>query len=120
MPFAAETKIKICMILELPVTAPAYVEYVERALIDAEAYGGEVAVTQIEGYITQYESAQTAMNAGAANAGLIRAKVLEWDVNRKQQGYKDEMQRLRLLIARVLLLEDLIKSKNNRIAINRG
>jgi hypothetical protein len=120
MPFAADTKIKICMALELPVTAPGYVEYVERALIDAENYGGEVAVTQIEGYLTQYETAQTALNTGAKDGGLIQADVLRWDSGRRLQGYKDEMQRLKMLIAKVLLLEDLIKPSGNRVQIRRG
>ncbi len=120
MPFAADTKIRICMALELPITAPAYVEYVERALMDAETYGGEAAVTMIEGYLTQYEAAQTALNAGANEAGLVRADVLEWDVHKKMGGYKEEMQRLKMRLAKVLLLEDLLRGSSNRVSIRRG
>lgn len=119
MPFASDTKVKICIALELPVTAPAYVEYVERALIDAENYGGEVAVTMIEGYLTQYIAAQTKLNTESANSALIRAGSLEWQAGSRNAGYKQEMQRLKCQIAKVLLLEDLIQP-SNRISIRRG
>jgi hypothetical protein len=120
MPFAADTKIRICMVLELPITAPAYVEYVERALIDAQTYGGEPAVTLIEGYLTQYEAAQTALNTESANAGLIQADVLRWSETAKLKGYKDEMARLRMQIAKVLYLDNLTPNRTNRISIRRG
>lgn len=120
MPFAADTKIKICMALELPITAPAYVETVDRALIDAQTYGGEPAVTLIEEYLTQYAVAQTALNAESANAGLIKADVLEWQAGAKTAGYRQEMQRLRSLIAKTLLLEHLMPTRSNRVSLRRG
>jgi hypothetical protein len=120
MPFAADTKVKIMMALELPITVPAYVEYVERALLDAETYGGEAAVTAIENYLTQYEAAQTKLNQESANAGLIKADVLEWQPGARTGGFKQEMQRLRSLIANTLLLDSLMQGKPGRVQIRRG
>lgn len=119
MPFASTTKAKICMLLELPVTSAAYVGYVEGALNDAYAQLGETAVTQIEGFITQYEAAQTALNAESANSGLIRADVLEWSAGGKAKGYQNEMNRLKGQISKVLYLDHLI-GRSNRVAILRG
>lgn len=120
MPFAADTKVRIMMALELPIVVPAYVQTVERSLLDAEVYGGETVVTLIEGYLTQFEAAQTSLNGEAANVGLIQADVLRWESGKKTQGYLNEMARLRSLIAKVLMLEGLSKSSPNRISISRG
>lgn len=115
MPWNASTKTKICLALGLPIIAPAYVEYVERALIDAEAYGGATAVSLIEGYLAQYEAAQTAVHAESANAGLIRADVLEWQPGARVAGHQQEMQRLRRLIADALAIK--LPTGGNRIPI---
>lgn len=120
MPWASDTKAKICIALELPVTVPSYLQEVDRAMTDALAYGSETVVTQIEGYLTQYFAAQTSLNSEAGNAGLIRADVLEWQPNTRSAGYKQEMGRLRMSIAKILLLEHLLSSASNRVAIKRG
>lgn len=121
MPFAADIKTRICLALGLPITAPRFVETVDRALLDAEAYGGQAAVTLITSYVTQYEAAQTALNSDAANNGLIRADVLEWAAGGKSRGYQSEMLRLRQQLAKTLLLEGLMRhSGPNRVSINRG
>lgn len=118
--FAADTKIRIMAALALPITVPSYVEYVERALIDAYNYGGDVIVTTIEGYLTQYEAAQTSLNSEASNSALIQADVLRWSEGQRNAGYQQEMRRLRMLIARMLLLDDLMQNKTNRVSIRRG
>ena len=108
------------MALELPITVPSYVQEVDRAMIDALNYGGETVVTQIESYLTQYFAAQTSLNSEAANAGLIRADVLEWQAGTRSAGYKNEMGRLRMAIAKILLLGHLLSSGGNRVSIKRG
>lgn len=120
MSFAADTRLRIMMALELPITVPAYVEQVNRALLDAEVYGGEVAVTQIEGYLTQFEAAQASLSSDSANAALVRADVLEWAPGQRNSGYQKEVQRLRNLLAKVLLLDSLVDSFCNRVRIRRG
>lgn len=120
MPFAEDTKVRVMMALELPLNIPAYVQYVQEALTSVETYGGDVAVTKIEALLTQFEAAQTGLNAESANAGLIRADVLEWQPGGKSGGYQKEMSRLRTTIASVLMLDDLMKSSANRVRIRRG
>lgn len=120
MPFAEDTKVRVMMALELPLNVPAYVQYVQEALTSVETYGGDAAVTKIEALLTQFETAQTSLNTEAGNAGLIRADVLEWSETRKLQGYKDEMNRLRTAIAKVLMLDELMKNSANRVRIRRG
>lgn len=120
MPFAADTRIRIMMALELPITVPAYAESVNRALIDAEAYGGEATVGLIEGYLTQFETAQANLNSGSANAALVRADLLEWVPGQRNAGYQQEMRRLRNLIAKVLLLKHWVNQKSGHVPIRRG
>lgn len=120
MPFAADTSIKIMMILELPITVSAYVERVNQALQDAQLHVGEAAVALIEGYVAQYQAAQTKLSSESANAALIRADVLEWAAGQRNVGYQQEMSRLRGLIAKTLMLDSLSPSKSGRVQIRRG
>lgn len=120
MPFAADTKVRVMMALELPLNVPAYVQHVQEALFSAETYGGDAAVTAIESYLTQYETAQTSLNSDSGNGGLIRADVLEWSPGGKTAGLQTEMGRLQMKIAKVLMLEDLMSNKPNRVKIRRS
>ena len=114
MPFAATTRDRVMGCLELPVTI-YYCQNVQDALNHAEAYGGEPAVTRIEGYLTQYEAQETALSEGTENAGLVKADVLEWALGGKTAGIKSEMQRLRQAVARSLLLEHLTRRGGVRL-----
>jgi hypothetical protein len=73
-------------LLELPVTI-YYCQNVQDALNHAEAYGGEPAVTRIEGYLDQYERKKQALSEGTENAGLVKADVLEWALGRQNGGH---------------------------------
>lgn len=114
MPFAATTRDRVMGALELPVVV-YYCQRVDDALAHAETHGGETTVTRIEGYLTQYETQQTALSAEAGNAGLVKAGPLEWSVGGKVNGVKSEMARLRKLIARSLLLDRLMKGNTVRV-----
>jgi hypothetical protein len=115
MPFAATTRDRVMGALNLPITM-YYVQQVDQSLLHVEAWGGEPAVTRIEGYLTQYEAQATALNTGSASAGLVKADVLEWERGGgKLKGIKAEMGRLRGLIARSLLLDHLTTSNSVRL-----
>lgn len=125
MPFAAGTRDRVMAALELPLE-PEWIELVDMALTRAETYGGDAAVTRITGYLTKLEAAEASLNSGAANAGLVRADVLEWAVGAKTAGYAQEMERLRGLILNSLFVpieRERIKPagvRSNRVRINRG
>lgn len=90
-------------ILNIPVIV-GYVDYVQRQLEHVQTHGGEAAVTRIEGYLTQYETQQTALVSNASNAGVIKADVVEFALGGFNAGTKSEMTRLRKLIATSLSL----------------
>ena len=108
MPFAEDTKVRVMMALKLPLNVPSYVQHVQEALTSVETYGGDIAVTKIEALLTQYETAQTKLNAESGDGSLIRADVVEWQPGGKTSGDRSEMQRLRTTNAKVLMLDDLM------------
>lgn len=93
MPFASTTRDKIMGILCLPVVVPAWVERVDDALKRASDYGGEGAVTRIEGYVAKYEAAQTALDEASDDEGLVQADVLRWAEGARTKGYTNQMKR---------------------------
>lgn len=101
----AKTKIDICLILGLPVSAPRWVDWVERAMVNAEARGGAALTELIEGYVTNFRTAETALSEGADQAGLIKADVLEWALGARQSGYTSEMKRIQTIILNTLFTE---------------
>ena len=114
MPFAVTTRDRVMGALALPVTV-YYVQHVDDALTHAKTYGGETTVTRIEGYLTQYEAQETALNGAAEGAGLIKADVLEWAIGAKTGGFKTEMMRLRGNIADALNLRCIMRGNGVRL-----
>jgi hypothetical protein len=100
-----QTKIEICLILGLPVSAPRWVDWVERAMVNAEARGGAALTGLIEGYVTAYRTAETALTDSSDQAGLIKADVLEWAPGARQSGYSSEMKRIQNVILNSLFTE---------------
>jgi len=100
-----KTRVDVCTILGLPVAAPRWVEWVQRGMNNVETYGGERATGLVESWIEGYYTAETALNTGADQAGLIKADVLEWEPGYRQSGYQNEMKRFQGLILRTLFTE---------------
>ncbi len=133
MPFASTTRDRVLNALGLPVVAPRWVEFVDEALGRAENYGGEDAVTRIEGYLTKYESAESTRNSEASSSALIRADVLEWESGQRNAGYEVEMIHYRDLVLASLFISEERESiyiesayfgrspgtKSNRVSIRR-
>lgn len=55
----AQTRVDILGALGLPMTAPRWVEWVERAMTRLEQINGQPGITLIEGYTTKYKAAET-------------------------------------------------------------
>ncbi|MBD1918861.1 MULTISPECIES: hypothetical protein [Cyanophyceae] len=95
MPFAdiEQTRADVLEILGLPADAPRWVELVQRKLERVPVIAGEAQVAKIEGWIENYQKAEAAIFAGADQAGLIKADVLEWALGSRYAGHEANMRR---------------------------
>lgn len=93
MPWADinQTKADVLEILGLPADAPRWVELVQRKLERVPVIVGEAQVVKIEGWIAQYQTAETAKFTGAEQAGLVKADVLEWALGERNAGHEANM-----------------------------
>lgn len=87
-----QTRADVLEILGLPADAPRWVELVQRKLERLPVIAGDAMVLKVEGWIEQYQAAETALFTGADQAGLIKADVLEWEPGARYAGHKGSMQ----------------------------
>lgn len=102
------TRTQIMGALGLPMTAPNWVEWTQRALNRLEAYNGQFGINLIADYVAKYEAAQTALNAGAGDQGIKTLGIgagIEYFERGATAGYRDEMNRYRNLLLDTLFWE---------------
>lgn len=127
MPWADidQTRVDVITILGLPAEAPRWVELVQRKLERLPIISGEPIIETVEGWITAWKAAETALDAGADQGGLIQADVLRWDSGSRNAGYTDIMNRYSQRILRALFTPDERREiereagMGNRVRINR-
>lgn len=54
------------------------IKRVDQAMATLETYGGEAAISRVQGYLFDLEDYDSAIVTGAGEAGLKRADVIEW------------------------------------------
>lgn len=114
MPFQPTTLDRVMGVLELPVTI-YYVQHVQNALNHVEAWGAEGAIERIESYLAEFDRQKALRRAASKDAGLIRADVLEWQLNGKTKGISAEMSSIKRELARALLLEAIVPRSGVRL-----
>lgn len=124
------TRTQVMGALGLPMTAPNWVEWVQRALDRLETYNGQEGVNLIEDFVAKYEAAQAALNSGASDRGIKILGIgagIEYFEDGATKGYVYEMRRYRNLLLDTLFWEgekDEIKRMSayfsgNKVRINR-
>jgi hypothetical protein len=101
-----QTKVDVITILGLPADAPRWVELVQRKLERLPIISGEPIIATVEGWITTWKAAETALDAGADQGGLIQADVLRWEPGGRNAGHQNLMDRYALRILRTLFTPD--------------
>lgn len=129
MPFAATTRNRILVALELPVVdvtadltnATNYIDRVQRALDQALLNGGEDMVVRVEALLDSYETQLAAYSTSAQSGqgALIKADVLEWAAGAVAANQKAEYLRVRSQLAQLLGLDGLI-GNGHRVRVVRG
>ena len=129
MPFAATTRNRVLIALELPVVdvtadltnATNYIDRVQRALDQAQLNGGEDMVVRVEALLDSYETQLAAYSTSAQSGqgALIKADVLEWAAGAVAANQKAEYLRVRSQLAQLLGLDGLIGS-GHRVRVVRG
>ena len=102
------TRTQVMGALGLPMTAPNWVEWVQRALDRLETYNGQDGINLIEDYVAKYEAAQTSLNNGASDQGIKILRIgagIEYFEDGATKGYAYEMRRYRNLLLDTLFWE---------------
>lgn len=100
-----QTRTDILGALGLPLTAPRWVEWVERAMTRLEDYNGQSGVDLVEGYVTRFQAAETAANTASGDAGIKKLDVIEYFPGGSTSGYETEMKRYRSKLLDTLFWE---------------
>ena len=104
----AQTRVDILGALGLPMTAPNWVAWVQRAMDRLEAYNGQEGITLIEGYLDRYNAAQLERNNQSGTAGVKILGIgsgIEYFQGGRITGYTSEMSHYRNLILDALFWE---------------
>jgi hypothetical protein len=106
--------LRVISALELPM-AKAYVEHVQGALDHVEGWGGPPAIAEIVGLLNQIQTYDTAISAAivSGQGGIIKADVVEWAPGGATKQSAMERDRLRVKLATLLALTDLMPSSGS-------
>jgi hypothetical protein len=101
-----QTQSDVIEILGLPAEAPKWGDFVLRKLERIETLRGQTMVAKVEGWITEWKAAETALDDAADQAGLIKADVLEWAPGSRTAGHEARMKRYALRLLNALFIPD--------------
>ena len=105
---APQTRIDVMAVLGLPLTAPRWLEWVDRAMDRVSTYGGDPAIALIEDYITKYQTAETNLNTSADQQAIKILGIedgIEYFEGGATKGFASEMNRYRNLLLDALFWE---------------
>lgn len=100
MPWTNEpqARVHILLALGLPMTAPRWIEWTQRAMNRLETYNGQPGIDAIEDYVAKYQGAETALNGNASEQGIKILGIgsgIEYFPGQRNAGFESEMQRYR-------------------------
>ena len=104
----AQTRVDLLTALGLPMTAPRWIEYLQRSMDRVETYNGQPGIDTIEDYATKYQAAETALNGNASEQGIKILGIgsgIEYFPGQRNAGFTSEMTRYRNLMLDALFLE---------------
>jgi|OM-RGC.v1.026677386 hypothetical protein len=105
---AAQTRVDILAALGLPMTAPRWIEHLQRAMDRVETYNGQPGIDAIEDYATKYQTAEAALNGNASEQGIKILGIgsgIEYFPGQRNAGFTSEMSRYRNLLLDALFWE---------------
>jgi hypothetical protein len=124
------TRTQIMGAIGLPLSAPRWVEWTQRALDRIETYNGQPGIDLIEDYVSKYTAAESAANTASSDAGIKILGIgtgIEYFEGGAVSGYKSEMTRYKNLIIQALFIQEerseirqfLLSSPTGRVKITR-